>query len=94
MIRRRPDALWRRSLDGVVILGANAEEPITVLGPGLEIWELLAEWRTLEALATLLSSEHGADPVVVTRDVNALLDQLDAEGVLEVAADSGGHHGG
>ena len=77
----------------MVILGPGRDEPITVIGAGLEIWELLAEWRTLEALATLLSAAHGADPAVVTRDVDVLLDQLDAEGALEVAADSGGHHG-
>jgi hypothetical protein len=82
--RRRPDALWRRSLDAVVVLPPGTGEPVTLGVTGPEVWELLAEWRTLDDLAALLAELHEADPVAVAADVMPLLDELIALGAVDV----------
>ena len=88
--RRRPDLLWRRSLDAVMLLPAGVDDVITIAGTGVDAWELLDTWRTVEGLTGLLASQYGADPQVVERDLEALINELRDLGALEVAADSGG----
>jgi hypothetical protein len=88
--RRRPDLLWRRSLDAVMLLPAGADDVITIAGTGVDAWELLDTWRTVEALTDLLASRFGADRRVVEPDLEALISELRELGALEVAADSGG----
>ena len=89
-VRRRPDVLWRRSLDAVVLLPARAEEVTTIVGTGPAVWELLAEWRTEEDLVAVLAEAYEADPGQVAADLHPLLGELEAIGVLERTADSGG----
>ena len=88
--RRRPDVLWRRSLDAVVLLPLRAEDVVTLAGTGVTVWELLDTWRTVDALTDLLSLEYQADAAMVRADLEGLIDRLDALGALELAADSGG----
>jgi hypothetical protein len=88
--RRRPDVLWRRSLDAVVLLPVAADDVVTVAGTGIDIWNLLDTWRTVDSLVHMLSAEYGADPTVVHADVTALLTSLEELGALETTVDSGG----
>jgi hypothetical protein len=88
--RRRPDVLWRRSLDAVVLLPAGADDVITVGGTGVDTWELLDTWRTIDALAELLGDRYGASPGVVAPDIAEFVTVLDRAGALERAADGGG----
>jgi hypothetical protein len=88
--RRRADVLWRRSLDAVVVLPIDAEDPITVAGTGVDVWELLDTWRTVEGIAELLAPRYDADPDVVAGDVAVLVEQLRDGGALDVAAPSVG----
>jgi hypothetical protein len=88
--RRRADVLWRRSLDAVVLLPAGADDVITLCGSGVDTWELLDTWRTIDALAELLAERFQTSPAVVTPDVVAFVDQLDLAGALEPGADRGG----
>jgi len=81
--RRVPDLLWRRSLDAVLVLAPDADEPHTLAGTGPEVWDLLASPVSLGDLAAGLAARHGADPAIVEADVTALLDRLAALGVLE-----------
>jgi hypothetical protein len=78
-----PAVLWRRSADAVLFLPPGAPAPLTLAGSGPEIWELLLEPRTLDALVTLLAAAHGADPDQVRADVEPVLDQLLASGAIE-----------
>ncbi len=87
--RRRPDVLWRRSLDAVVLLPLSAEEVVTIGGTGADVWELLETWRTVDGLAQSLSQRYEADEAIVYRDLEALLAHLVECGALEVAAESG-----
>jgi hypothetical protein len=88
--RRRPDVLWRRSLDTVMLLPSATDDVVTVAGTGIAVWELLDTWRTVDALTEILCAQYRADPEVVRADVGSLMTQLDGLGVLELAADSGG----
>jgi hypothetical protein len=81
--RRRPDVLWRRSLDAVILLAEDAEEPVNLVGTGPDVWELLAEPRTLDALVAVLVTMYAGDEDVVRSDVAVALDALVASGVLE-----------
>jgi Coenzyme PQQ synthesis protein D (PqqD) len=83
--RRRPDVLWRRSLDAVVLLPVDAEQPITVAGTGVEVWELLDTWRTVDGIAELLAGRYDAEPERVAGDVSVLVQRLRDGRALEVA---------
>jgi hypothetical protein len=87
--RRRADVLWRRSLDAVVLFPGRAEHPITVAGTGVDVWELLDTWRTVDALAELLALRYDAEAPVVEADITALIGKLSDAGALEWAADGG-----
>ena len=89
-IRRRPDVLWRRSLDAVVLLPARGDDVLTLAGTGPAVWELLAEWRTTENLVEVLASAYGAPGEQVEADLTPLLARLRGSGVLEETAESGG----
>jgi len=89
--RRRPDVLWRGSLDAVVLLPAGQTEPITLGGSGPELWELLAEWRAFDDLVAVLAGLHAADAAIVARDVAPVLEQLVGAGAVDGAARQEGH---
>jgi hypothetical protein len=89
-VRRRPDVLWRRSLDAVVVLPVGAEDVLTLAGTGPAVWELLAEWRTVDDLVGTLAGAYGSEPAVVEADLRPLLAELEARDAIQTAADSGG----
>ena len=81
--RRRPDVLWRRSLDAVIVLPADVADPLTLAGSAPEVWELLAEPRTLEALVTILAAGGATAPETVRASVEPVLAELERAGALE-----------
>ena len=81
--QRNPAALWRRSLDGVVLLAPGADEPIVLSGGGPAVWEGLAEPITLDGLVEDLARAHRADLDAVRRDVRSLIDLFAVSGVAE-----------
>jgi hypothetical protein len=88
--RRRPDVLWRRSLQAVLLLPPGRDDVVTVGGTGGEVWDLLDTWRSVDGLVELLAPRYEADPAEIARDVEALLGDLEALGALEMAAESEG----
>jgi hypothetical protein len=88
--RRRPEVLWRRSLDAVVLLPVDAEHPITIAGTGVDVWELLETWRTIAGIAELLADRYAAEPERVAGDVAVLVGQLRDGRALEVAGEESG----
>jgi len=88
-VRRRPDVLWRRSLETVVLLPAGADDVLTLAGTGPTVWELLGEWRSEGELASLLAAAFHANEARVAADLGPVLAQLEAVGALEATADSG-----
>ena len=80
--RRREDVLWRRSLDAVILLPADAEDPVTLPGTGASVWDLLEEPASLAELVTVLAEAYDEDPAVVDHDVRALLAELESLGAV------------
>ena len=86
---RLPDALWRRSLDAVIVLGTSSPEPVTLSATAPEVWELLATPTTFRDLVLELSRRHAGDPATVEPDVEALLARLaDLGAVSSTPADA------
>jgi hypothetical protein len=83
--RRRPDALWRRSLDAVLVLPVGTDEPVTLAGTGPALWELLAEPCTVAQLAAVLSEAFAAEPTTVVVDIAPVIDELVRLQALESA---------
>ena len=81
--RRRPDVLWRRSLDTVLCLPPEGTEPVTLADTGPEVWDLLQSPHSLAELSAELASRHGADPDVVAADVRPVFERLAALGLIE-----------
>lgn len=81
--RRGVDVLWRRSLDAVVVLPPGTTEPLTLTQTGPELWDLLAEVRSLDELAVALAAGHDAEEAVVVADIAPIIDQLVALSVVE-----------
>ena len=82
MWRRREDVLWRRSLDAVILLPVDIDEPLTLPGTGASVWDLLAEPATVAELVAILADAYGADSTVVEHDVRALLAELEVLGAV------------
>ena len=80
--RRREDVLWRRSLDAVILLPADAEDPVTLPGTGASVWDLLEEPASVAELVTVLAEAYDEDPAVVDHDVRALLAELESLGAV------------
>ena len=80
--RRREDVLWRRSLDAVILLPADADDPVTLPGTGASVWDLLEEPASVAELVTVLAEAYDEDPAVVDHDVRALLAELESLGAV------------
>jgi hypothetical protein len=89
---RRPDVLWRRSLDGVVLLPTDAEEPVVLSSTGPAVWDLLASPITTDDLVDRLTESYAADRSAIETDVLTLLEDLRMKGVcVRVAPDEPRH---
>ncbi len=80
---RRPDALWRRLANGVVVLGAEADHARAIFGPPAEVWDLIAKPVVIDEIVDQLATRHGADRAVVAADVRTVIDELAHVGALE-----------
>lgn len=80
--RRRPDVLWRRSLDAVLCLPPGASEPVTLAATGPEVWDLLERPCSVDQLASELAQRHGIDAQTVARAVLPLLERLAVLGLV------------
>ena len=83
--RRAPDALWRRAFDAVIVLPAGVDEPMTLVGSGPQLWELLVEPRTFASLVDALASAFSEDRDVVAADIAPVVERLIAVGAIEPA---------
>jgi hypothetical protein len=79
---RSEGVVWRRTMEGVVVLPAHAAEPIALLGPAANMWEMLAEPLTAAELIAALAEHYGVEPDRVTNEIRATLDGLLRRGAL------------
>ncbi len=79
-------ALWRSTLDAVVLLSAarSDTDPLVIDGPGVQVWDILEDPTTLADIVDQLSATFEGDPAVMAQDVSALLERLRDEGLVAV----------
>jgi hypothetical protein len=81
--RRADTILWRRTLDGVLVLGASEPaEPVALRGPAADIWELLAQPETVAALGAALADGYGVPVERIAPEVQRAVDALAEVGAL------------
>jgi hypothetical protein len=82
--RHRPDVLWRRGVDRVLVLAVDGRAITELTGTGVALWDVLEEASSDAELAAVLASQFGADLDTVTQDLRAALDDLADRGLVEV----------
>jgi coenzyme PQQ synthesis protein D (PqqD) len=85
-IMRRRDALWRATLDSVLVVPPGAGEPITLAGTAPCVWEAIEHAVGVDELVETLATRFGAARGVVRGDVVPLLEHLVELGVAERVA--------
>jgi hypothetical protein len=87
--RRSVTTLWRRTTTGVVLLPAEATEPVRLAGAAALVWDLLEEPTPVSEATELLSRACGEDPSGVRTEIEALLAELRRLGAADCGGDSG-----
>jgi hypothetical protein len=80
--RRAEDALWRRTLDGVVVLPFDRPAPLVLRGPAARIWELLAQPLTIQELLDAIATIYAVEGDAVADEVGWAVDELAAAGAV------------
>jgi hypothetical protein len=84
---RSRKVLWRKTFDRVVLLVPGSDRSLSLSGTGIDLWENLAEARSMDEIAGALAEEYGTSRARVERDIAPTLDALvDGDAVDEVAA--------
>jgi hypothetical protein len=83
---RAGGALWRTGEFGVVVLGTDHDDPVTLVGTGVDIWNALACPRSRDDLVELLVARFDVDREQVAVQIAPVIDELVATGVLEVVS--------
>jgi hypothetical protein len=88
IVEQSPDALSRRVLGGVLVLGPTMTEAFHISAPGDTIWTLVREPLTVSELIGALSELYGVPTETVRHQIQSTLDTLVGGGaVLLTAAD-------
>jgi hypothetical protein len=82
LVERDPSALFRRLLDGVLVLGAQATVPSRITSPGEAVWAAFAEPRTLASVTAELSTRFAAPRAAVSADIEPVVRLLLDTGAL------------
>jgi hypothetical protein len=54
-----------------------------VLTPtGAEIWDMLAEGKSIEDIVSVMSEDYGEDPAVIREDVMAIIEKFKTMGLV------------
>ena len=83
-LRLRPSALEWREIEGeIVAVDLQKSVYLAANRSGAVLWPALAEGTTRAALVTKLVDEYRLDPESAAADVDAFLDALADQGLLE-----------
>ncbi|MGH8976994.1 MAG: PqqD family protein [Acidimicrobiia bacterium] len=84
---RRDERTLSRSAPGrVVLLGPDGDDPIVLRGTGVALWRALDRPQSTDELTISLAKEFDANPDAVRSDIEPVLAQLSAAGVLRPVA--------
>lgn len=84
-LRIRTEQLdWLPIDQEVVVLDSRRDVYLATNQTGADLWRVLIEGATRSELVDLLMRTFAVDQETATRDVEAYLDELDEQGLLEV----------
>jgi hypothetical protein len=79
-----PPSVVTRAVGGeVLLLNADTGRYYTLDPTGARVWALIASLETTDRVCDALAAEFQADPQELRRDVEALVSDLIAQGLLE-----------
>ncbi len=78
---RRADVLWRRVIDGAVLMQLSGES-VTLSSSGATLWELLDTPLEETTLVARAAGIYDVAPASIAPDVRAFLDDLAGQGYL------------
>jgi hypothetical protein len=82
-MKARDDLTWTESDDGnVVILDLQTSRYLKISATGSELWSLLSEWTTQDALAASLVTKFGIDEDTAERDTDLFIEGLRSHNLL------------
>ena len=79
---RAPEALWRRSGDRRILMGASTENVVVLEGTGGPIWDALEQPASEDDLVAELSDRFGVGAEDVRREVASFLTELRSVGLV------------
>lgn len=83
---RDPAVLWRRSGDRVLLMPTASLDVCVLDGPGLALWEALAEPAALRDVAVRLGARYDVPPERVVADLEPVLDDLERRQLVRLCA--------
>ncbi|HEX8074274.1 MAG TPA: PqqD family protein [Thermoleophilaceae bacterium] len=79
-----PDVLFQEFDGETVLLDRRTSVYFELDEVGTRAWQLLAENESLEPIVATLLTEYAVDEATLRRDLQALIDQLSARGLVQV----------
>lgn len=83
--RQAPEALTRRSLEGVLLLAPGVREPFALTGTAAIFWDLFADARTVDDALVELNRMFGVPLDQLHLDFRSTMDVLVEAGALHPA---------
>lgn len=88
IVVRAHRVLWRRVLDGVLVLAPGADKPIHIGTPGELLWDLLVVPTSISDLVGTVVDFFDVEDAQAQVDVQEAIQMLSRSGVVETAARS------
>jgi hypothetical protein len=84
-VYRRSDALWRRTVDRVLILLPTSGHFLVLKGTGCDLWSALEQPGSVGQLAKRLSERYGVSAEQVAVDIAPFIEELARYGAVDLS---------
>lgn len=81
--RRATTVVWRESRGNVLVRPVAVDEITVLSGPGVDLWHLLVDEKTLDELADELAETYAVQSGQVSGDIRPVLDDLVTRGIVD-----------
>lgn len=79
---RASDAIWRTSVDRVIVSLPRAQQLLILTGTAAELWHALAEPVTVEGLSRQMSTTFDGSAETIAADIAHSLQELTRQGAV------------
>lgn len=77
-----PDVEFKRLVEGMVLVHLTTNQVYELNSTGVRVWELLGAGAQIEEILNRLTAEFEIEPEQLRQDVDDLLQDLKAEGLI------------